>query len=112
MLTRRLQQDPELPGVGLVVFDEVHERNLTTDLGLALTLDAAATLRPDLRILAMSATADTASFARLLGGDAPIVESAGRTHPVDIRWRPRTRDERIEPAVVVGGADGAARRAG
>ena len=99
VLTRRLQQDPELPGVGLVVFDEVHERNLTTDLGLALTLDAAATLRPDLRILAMSATADTASFARLLG-DAPIVESAGQTYPVDIRWRPRTRDNRIEPAVV------------
>ncbi len=98
VLTRRLQQDPELPGVGLVVFDEVHERNLTTDLGLALTLDAAATLRPDLRIVAMSATADTASFARLLGA-APIIESAGRTHPVDIRWRPRTRDERLEPAV-------------
>jgi ATP-dependent helicase HrpB len=98
VLTRRMQQDPELPGVGLVIFDEVHERNLTTDLGLALTLDALATLRPDLRVIAMSATADTASFARLLGG-APIVESAGRTHPVDIRWRPRTRDERLEPAV-------------
>ena len=69
VLTRRLQQDPELPGVGLVVFDEVHERNLTTDLGLALTLDAAATLRPDLRIVAMSATADTACFARLLARD-------------------------------------------
>ncbi|MET0460268.1 MAG: ATP-dependent helicase HrpB, partial [Ilumatobacteraceae bacterium] len=103
VLTRRLQQDPELPGVGLVVFDEVHERNLTTDLGLALTLDAAATLRPDLRILAMSATADTALFARLLataGGPAPIVESAGRMFPVDVRWLPRGRDERIEPATV------------
>ena len=59
VLTRRLQQDPELPGVAAVIFDEVHERNLTTDLGLAFTLDAAATLRPDLRIVAMSATADT-----------------------------------------------------
>ena len=111
VLTRRLQQDPELPGVGLVVFDEVHERNLTTDLGLALTLDAAATLRPDLRILAMSATADTASFARLLG-DAPIVESAGQTYPVDIRWRPRTRDNRIEPAVVSAVLTALARRPG
>src|SRR5206468_2069289 len=82
VLTRRLQQDPELPGVGMVIFDEVHERNLTTDLGLAFTLDAAATLRPDLRIVAMSATADTALFARLLGtdaGPAPVVESTGRT---------------------------------
>ena len=50
-----------------MIFDEVHERNLTTDLGLAFTLDAAATLRPDLRIVAMSATADAATFARLLG---------------------------------------------
>ncbi len=103
VLTRRLQQDPELPGVGLVLFDEVHERNLTTDLGLALSLDAAATLRPDLRLAAMSATADTALFARLLAtgaGPAPIVESTGRTHPVDVRWLPRGRAERLEPAVV------------
>lgn len=102
VLTRRLQQDPELPGVGLVIFDEVHERNLTTDLGLAFTLDAAATLRPDLRVAAMSATADTALFARLLAtadGPAVVVESAGRTHPVDIRWSPRSRDDRLEPAM-------------
>ena len=66
ILTRRLQNDPELPGVGLVVFDEVHERNLPTDLGLALALDAAATIRPDLRILAMSATPDTDRLAALL----------------------------------------------
>ena len=102
VLTRRLQQDPELPGVAAVIFDEVHERNLTTDLGLAFTLDAAATLRPDLRILAMSATADTALFARLLAVDgvpAPVVESAGRTFPVDVRWLPRSRDDRLEAAV-------------
>ena len=82
MLTRRLQQDPGLPGIGLVIFDEVHERNLTTDLGLALTLDVAATLRPDLRILAMSATVDTALFARLLAtelGDAPVIVAEGRS---------------------------------
>jgi ATP-dependent helicase HrpB len=102
VLTRRLQQDPELPGVAAVIFDEVHERNLTTDLGLAFTLDAAATLRPDLRVVAMSATADTAVFGRLLavqGVPAPVVESAGRTHPVDIRWVPRSRDDRLEAAV-------------
>jgi ATP-dependent helicase HrpB len=104
ILTRRLQNDPELPGVGLVIFDEVHERNLPTDLGLALTLDAIATLRPDLGVLAMSATADSASLASVLGdpvlGDAPVIESQGRTFPVDIRWLPRDRTDRIDDAVV------------
>ncbi|MET0577152.1 MAG: ATP-dependent helicase HrpB, partial [Ilumatobacteraceae bacterium] len=103
VLTRRLQHDPELPGVAAVLFDEVHERNLTTDLGLALALDVADTLRPDLRIVAMSATADTALFARLLaidGEPAPIIESAGRMYPVEMRWLPRKRDEWLEPAVV------------
>ena len=96
VLTRRLQRDPELPGVAAVLFDEVHERNLTTDLGLALALDAAATLRPDLRIVAMSATADMASFARLLATDAPapVVVSDGRTFPVDVRWLPRGNERR------------------
>jgi ATP-dependent helicase HrpB len=97
ILTRRLQNDPELPGVGLVVFDEVHERNLPTDLGLALALDVAATLRPDLRILAMSATPDTEALVRVLG-DAPVIASDGRIHPVDIRWVPRQRRDRIEDA--------------
>ncbi len=87
VLTRRLQNDPELPGVGAVIFDEVHERNLTTDVGLALTLDAAASLRPDLRIVAMSATPDTAGLTRLL--DAPVITSEGRTFPIDVRWLPR-----------------------
>ena len=103
VLTRRLQNDPALPGVGMIIFDEVHERNLTTDLGLALTLDAAAALRDDLRIVAMSATADTARFARLLGGTgapAPVIEAEGRTHPVEIRWVPRRPNDRLEPAVV------------
>jgi len=88
VLTRRLQNDPELPGVGAVIFDEVHERNLTTDIGLALTLDAAASLRPDLRIVAMSATPDTDGLTRLL--DAPVITSEGRTFPIDVRWLPRT----------------------
>jgi ATP-dependent helicase HrpB len=99
VLTRRLQNDPELPGVGLLVFDEVHERNLPTDLGLAFALDAAATLRADMRILAMSATADTERLVRALG-TADVVTSLGRMHPVDIRWVPRGRNERLEPAVV------------
>ena len=87
ILTRRLQADPSLPGVGMVVFDEFHERHLQTDLGLALTLDAHEALRPDLRVMAMSATIATAPIANLLGG-APVVISAGHTFPVEIRWTP------------------------
>lgn len=97
ILTRRLQNDPELPGVGLVIFDEVHERNLATDLGLALTLDVIATIRPDLRLLAMSATPDTAALLRVLP-DAELLASDGRMHPVDVRWAPRAPKQRIEPA--------------
>lgn len=102
ILTRRLQRDPSLPGVGLVVFDEVHERNLHADLALALLLDARPALRPDLRVLAMSATADTARIARLLGGDgepSPIVTSEGRAHPIDVRWRPVGPRQRPAEAV-------------
>jgi len=94
LLTRRLQSDPELPGVGLVIFDEFHERSLEVDLALALALDARANLNPQLRVLVMSATLDTAAVARLLGG-APVVESSGRLHPVEVRYRPVKADERI-----------------
>jgi ATP-dependent helicase HrpB len=97
ILTRRLQHDPELPGVGAVIFDEVHERNLTTDLGMALALDVAATIRPDLRLLAMSATPDTSALVRVLGG--PVIESVGRMFPVDVRWLPNDRGTRIDDAV-------------
>lgn len=83
ILTRRLQNDPELSGVGLVIFDEIHERNLNSDLALALCRDAQLGLRPDLRILAMSATLDAAPLARLLG-DAPLLSSSGRAFPVEI----------------------------
>ncbi|HSH10475.1 MAG TPA: ATP-dependent helicase HrpB [Ilumatobacter sp.] len=99
ILTRRLQGDPELPGVGLVIFDEVHERNLPTDIGLALALDVAANLRPDLRILAMSATPDTQSLVAVLG-DVPVIESDGRMHDVEIVWMPRQRRSRIEDDTV------------
>jgi len=95
ILTRRLQHDPGLPGVGLVIFDEFHERNLHADLALALVLDARPVLRPDLRLLVMSATLDTARIAALLGsarsagaGPAPVIVSQGRAWPVDIRYTP------------------------
>ncbi|HYH48726.1 MAG TPA: ATP-dependent helicase HrpB [Acidimicrobiia bacterium] len=91
ILTRRLQQDPALPGTALVIFDEFHERNLHADLALALTLDARAALRPDLRLLVMSATLDTGRIAALLGSvasSAPVIVSEGRAWPVEIRWVP------------------------
>ncbi|MGH9266397.1 MAG: ATP-dependent helicase HrpB, partial [Acidimicrobiales bacterium] len=98
ILTRRLQHDPSLPGVGLVVFDELHERNLHADLGLALVLDARPALRPDLRLLAMSATLEAARVATLLG-DAPVVTSEGRAHEVVVRWLPTPPRERLDRAV-------------
>lgn len=93
VLTRRLQNDPELKGIGLVVFDEFHERNLNSDLALALCHDARRGLREDLRILVMSATLDGEPIAKLLG-DAPLVTSAGRSYPVDIRYRDRDPEGR------------------
>src|SRR6185369_8952605 len=76
ILTRMLQSDPSLDGVGLVIFDEFHERSLDADLALALTLETRDVLRPDLRVLVMSATLDGARVARLLG-DAPVITSEG-----------------------------------
>ncbi|MDB5986265.1 MAG: hrpB, partial [Nevskia sp.] len=87
LLTRRLQADADLPGVGLVIFDEFHERSLDADLALALTLDARSNLRPDLRVLVMSATLDTQRVAALLGG-AEVIESGGRMFPVEIAYAP------------------------
>ena len=82
LLLRRLQADPELRGVGLVVFDEFHERNLFGDLSLALSLDVAGSLRPDLRLLVMSASLEVEPVRRLL--DATLVEAAGQAHPVEL----------------------------
>ncbi len=84
VLTRLLQDDPSLEGVGLVIFDEFHERSLQADLGLALCLEAQGALREDLRLLVMSATLDGEPIARLLG-DAPLVTSAGQMFPVETR---------------------------
>ncbi|MCK9531979.1 MAG: ATP-dependent helicase HrpB [Gammaproteobacteria bacterium] len=87
ILTRRLQRDPELSGVGLVIFDEFHERHLHSDLALALCVDAQRGLREDLKLLVMSATLDGGPVARLL--DAPVITSEGRSHPVDVRYLAR-----------------------
>ncbi|WP_336959084.1 ATP-dependent helicase HrpB [Sphingobium aquiterrae] len=97
----RIQDDPELSGVSAVLFDEVHERSLDSDFGLALALDAQAALRPDLRLLAMSATLDGARFAALMReegvpGDAPVIESEGRIQPLALRHIGRSATARIE----------------
>ncbi|GAA4037153.1 ATP-dependent helicase HrpB [Sphingomonas rosea] len=94
----RLQADPELAGVSAVLFDEVHERSLDNDLALALTLDAAEGLRPDLRLVAMSATLDGERFARLLG-DPPLIRSDGKSFPLTLRHLGRDAAARIEPQV-------------
>lgn len=99
ILTRRMQHDPELRGVGLVIFDEFHERSLQADTGLALCLDAATALDLDLGILVMSATIDTKKVAALIGDPAaPIITSEGRLHPIELVWRPRNKKDWIEPA--------------
>ncbi|WP_426959160.1 ATP-dependent helicase HrpB [Muricoccus radiodurans] len=105
LLVRRLQSDPELAGVAAVLFDEAHERHIDIDLGLALCLDVQRGLRPELRLLAMSATLDAAGFAGLLGGgpDAPVIESAGRAFPVTVTHRPRElADARDLPEAMAG----------
>jgi ATP-dependent helicase HrpB len=95
ILTRRMQDDPALDDVAAIVFDEVHERNLEADLGLALALDSQAALREDLRLIAMSATLDGGRFSELMGG-APIVESAGKLYPIDTFYVGRKADIALE----------------
>lgn len=101
ILTRRLQNDPGLEDTGLVIFDEFHERHLHTDLALALTRDSQRLLRPDLKILVMSATLDGQGIARVL--EAPLIASGGRAHPVAIDYLSREPDaplaERVATAV-------------
>lgn len=87
VLTRRLLADPELSGVGCVIFDEFHERSLQADMGLALCLESRAVLRPDLRLLVMSATLDSRKVAALLE-DAPVIACEGRRFPVEERYLP------------------------
>ncbi|MFE2957724.1 ATP-dependent RNA helicase [Nocardia tengchongensis] len=103
LLVRRLQNDPELAGVDVVVLDECHERHLDADLLLALLLDARAGLRPDLRVLATSATVAADRLSALLGGEsepsAPVLEVRGRAYPVEFDYVPPLARERIEQQV-------------
>src|SRR6185312_5994060 len=92
----KIQNDPELAGVSAVLFDEVHERSLDNDLSLALLLDAAGALRPDLRLVAMSATMDAERFQRLLG-NPPTLISEGKSYPLEISYVGRDSSVRIEP---------------
>jgi ATP-dependent helicase HrpB len=98
VLSRMILEDAELQGVSAVIFDEFHERSLDGDFGLALALDVQGALRPDLRLLVMSATIDGARVAGLLG-DAPVVTSEGRSFPVELRHRERSAEMRIEEAM-------------
>ncbi|MEQ3624301.1 MAG: ATP-dependent helicase HrpB [Celeribacter sp.] len=97
ILTRMIQSDPELPGVGAILFDEFHERSLNADLGLALALEVRAALREDLMLVVMSATLDAAPVAALMD-DAPVLTSEGRAYPVERIWldHPRPKGERFE----------------
>jgi ATP-dependent helicase HrpB len=98
VLTRLIQSDASLEGIGLLIFDEFHERSLHADLGLALAMQTQALVRPDLRILVMSATLDGAAVSGLLG-DAPVVTAAGRSFPVETRYRPPREGARLETGV-------------
>ncbi len=99
IFVNRLLDDPELPGVSAVLFDEAHERHLDSDLGLALALESRAVLREDLRVLVMSATIDGARFAELLGEGARTVASEGRAYPLRIAWYGSSPQARIEDAM-------------
>jgi len=92
--------DPELSGISAVLFDEAHERNLDSDLGLALAVECQQVLREDLRIIPMSATIDGERFAALLGPDTPVIESEGRAWPLTIRWLGARAEARIEEQMV------------
>ncbi|MFC5406967.1 ATP-dependent helicase HrpB [Cohnella soli] len=98
VLTRMLQADPALEGIGLVIFDEFHERSLNADLGLALCLQAQALLREDLKLLVMSATIEAEPVAALLG-NAPIVRSEGRSFPVATEYRPNPASAYLDDVV-------------
>jgi ATP-dependent RNA helicase HrpB len=95
ILTRRIQEDPELTDVGLLIFDEYHERSLQADLGLALSRQIQEVFRDDLKLLIMSATLEVGKLSKILNG-APVVSSAGRQFPVDTRFLEKSTQERLE----------------
>ena len=98
VLTRQRLADPALETAGLLIFDEFHERSLPADLGLALALETRAVLRPELRLLVMSATLDGAPVGALLDG-GPVITSEGRLFEVETRYRPRPAGQRLDAAV-------------
>ncbi|MEW1688010.1 ATP-dependent helicase HrpB [Streptomyces sp. NPDC091265] len=105
VLLQRLQRDQELAGIDVVIIDECHERHLDADTVAAFLLDVRAAIRPDLRLVAASATTDAQGWARLLG-DAPVVEAQGVSHPVEVVWAPPVRPVRpphgmrVDPALL------------
>lgn len=99
IVVNRLLDDPELAGVSALIFDEAHERHLDGDLGLALALEAQEVLRDDLRVLVMSATIDGARFAGLMGSATPVVESAGKAHPLEVVWLGSSAGSRVEDGI-------------
>ncbi|MET9976103.1 ATP-dependent helicase HrpB [Streptomyces microflavus] len=105
VLLQRLQRDQELAGVDVVIIDECHERHLDADTVAAFLLDVREAIRPDLRLVAASATTDAAGWARLLG-DAPVVEAQGVSYPVEVVWAPPARPVkpphgmRVDPALL------------
>jgi len=99
IFVNRILEDQELAGISAVLFDEVHERHLDSDLGLALAIESQAVLREDLRLLVMSATIDGSRFARLLGEATPVIESEGKAHPLRIRWLGSRPELRVEDAM-------------
>ena len=100
LLARRLLDDPELSDVGLIIFDEFHERSLHADFGLALALDVQRGLRSDLRLLIMSATLEAEPVARYLGEGSPVISAEGRQYPVETRFAPRPKTERLAASTV------------
>ncbi len=111
VLARAILDDPELSGIAAVIFDEFHERSLDGDFGLALALDVQSGLRPDLRLLAMSATLDGARVSALMK-NASVLQSKGRAFPVEIRYRERVAGVAVEDAVAAAIRDAIAEEAG
>ncbi|MDH3998811.1 MAG: ATP-dependent helicase HrpB, partial [Desulfuromonadales bacterium] len=97
LLTRRLQRDTELSGVGLVIFDEFHERSLHTDLAFALCRDIQQNLRDDLRLLIMSATLDLTALTKLFGEDCPLLCAQAQIHPVDVHYLSQSLSQLAQP---------------
>ncbi|MDU4363729.1 MAG: ATP-dependent helicase HrpB [Klebsiella oxytoca] len=104
ILTRMIQRDPELSGVGLAILDEFHERSLQADLALALLLDVQQGLRDDLKLLIMSATLDNERLQKLLP-EAPVIVSEGRAFPVERRFLPLPTHQRFDEAVAIAAAE-------